>query len=99
MLKFVNTSEMAICVQTGRSMVTVHSTLLEGIGDEDLDQSSGHGLSQEGSTENLSAKSSMAKRRANMQETEGLYFTVSPSSVNNNGKEYFTLPETFKLAV
>ncbi|XP_004070741.2 SLIT-ROBO Rho GTPase-activating protein 3 isoform X2 [Oryzias latipes] len=61
--------------ETGRSMVMVHSTLLEGIGDEDLDQSSGHGLSQEGSTENLSAKSSMAKRRANMQETEGLYFT------------------------
>uniref|UniRef100_A0A3P9IQG5 F-BAR domain-containing protein n=1 Tax=Oryzias latipes TaxID=8090 RepID=A0A3P9IQG5_ORYLA len=51
------------------------------------------------STENLSAKSSMAKRRVNMQETEGLYFTVSPSSVDNNGKEYFTLLDTFKLDV
>ncbi|RVE70498.1 hypothetical protein OJAV_G00065140 [Oryzias javanicus] len=59
--------------ETALSMATAHSTLLEGISDDDLDQSSS--LSQEGSTENLTAKPSMAKRRANLQEIENLYFT------------------------
>lgn len=56
-------------------MSTSQSSLLEGIGDDDL-QSSGGGLSQGGSTENLTIRPSVARRRANLQEIENVYFTV-----------------------
>uniref|UniRef100_A0A3Q3VYA0 F-BAR domain-containing protein n=1 Tax=Mola mola TaxID=94237 RepID=A0A3Q3VYA0_MOLML len=43
--------------------------------DNDLDP--GSGLSQEGSTENLTLKPSMARRKANLQEVENIYIIVS----------------------
>lgn len=59
-------------------MSTVEGSLLEGIGDDDLELNSGSGWSQEGSTENLTVRPSVARRRASLQEVENLYFTVSP---------------------
>lgn len=58
-------------------MSAAQSTLLEGISDDDLETSSNSASSQEGSTENLSVRPSVARRRANLQEVENLYFTVS----------------------
>lgn len=55
-------------------MSAAQSSLLENIGDDDLDPSSGS--SQDGSTENLTVKPSVARRRANLQEIENLYITV-----------------------
>lgn len=55
-------------------MVAAQSYLLENIGDNDMDLSSGS--SQEGSTE-LLVKPSVARRRANLQEVENGYITVS----------------------
>lgn len=52
-------------------MSAAQASLLEGISD-DLEPSS-----QEGSTENLTVKPSVTRRRANLQEIEYLYFTVS----------------------
>lgn len=60
-----------------KSMSAAQSTLLEGISDDDLETSSNSASSQEGSTENLSVRPSVARRRANLQEVENLYFTVS----------------------
>lgn len=57
-------------------MLAAQSSLLESITDDDLD--SGNGSSQDGSTENLTVKPSAARRRANLQEIENLYSTVSP---------------------
>ncbi|XP_042347544.1 rho GTPase-activating protein 4-like isoform X2 [Plectropomus leopardus] len=59
--------------EANESMLTAQSSLLESIGDDDLEP--GSGSSQEGSTENLTVKPSVARRRANMQEIENLYFT------------------------
>uniref|UniRef100_A0A4W6ESB9 Rho GTPase activating protein 4a n=1 Tax=Lates calcarifer TaxID=8187 RepID=A0A4W6ESB9_LATCA len=56
---------------------TEESSLLEIIGDDDLEPNSGSSSSQDGSTENLTVKPSVARRRANLQEIENLYFTVS----------------------
>ncbi|XP_028439048.1 rho GTPase-activating protein 4 isoform X2 [Perca flavescens] len=56
-----------------KSMSVAQSSLLESVCDDDLEPSSG--LSQEGSTENLTVKPSVARRRASMQEIENLYFT------------------------
>ncbi|XP_034732892.1 rho GTPase-activating protein 4-like isoform X1 [Etheostoma cragini] len=56
-----------------KSMLSAQCFLLESICDDDLEPSTG--LSQEGSTENLTVKPSVARRRANMQEMENLYFT------------------------
>lgn len=56
-------------------MSAAQSSLLEIISDNDLDP--GSGSSQEGSTENLALKPSVARRRANLQEVENLYITVS----------------------
>uniref|UniRef100_A0A3Q2Q3L4 Rho GTPase activating protein 4a n=2 Tax=Fundulus heteroclitus TaxID=8078 RepID=A0A3Q2Q3L4_FUNHE len=61
--------------EAGKSMSTAKSSLLEGIGDDDLEPSIGSGLSQEGSTENLTVKPSVARRRANLLEVENVYFT------------------------
>jgi len=58
-------------------MSAAQSSLLENITDDDLELSSGSSSSQDGSTENLTVKPSVARRRANMQEIENLYFTVS----------------------
>lgn len=58
--------------EAGKSMLATQSSLLETIGDDDLDPGSG---SQDGSTENLTVKPSVARRRASMQEMENLYFT------------------------
>lgn len=57
-------------------MLAAQSSLLENIGDTDLDPGSGSSL--EGSTENLLVKPSVARRRANFQEIENVYITVSP---------------------
>lgn len=56
-------------------MSAAQSSLLENIGDTDLDL--GSGSFQEGSTENLLVKPSVARRRANLQEVENVYITVS----------------------
>jgi len=56
-------------------MWAAQSSLLESIGDDDLEL--GSGSSHQGSTENLAVKPSVARRRANGQELENLYFTVS----------------------
>ncbi|XP_075882463.1 rho GTPase-activating protein 4-like isoform X2 [Nelusetta ayraudi] len=56
-----------------KSMSAAQSSLLENIGDTDLDP--GSGSSQEGSTENLLVKPSVARRRANLQEVENVYIT------------------------
>lgn len=61
--------------QAHKHMLTAQSSLLESISDNDLDPSSGS--FQEGSTENLTAKPSVARRRANLQDVENLYITVS----------------------
>ncbi|MEQ2163348.1 hypothetical protein GOODEAATRI_029090, partial [Goodea atripinnis] len=61
--------------QAGKSMLTAKSSLLEGIGDNDLESSVGFGLSQVGSNENLTVKPSVARRRANLLEVENVYFT------------------------
>ncbi|XP_076597059.1 rho GTPase-activating protein 4-like [Chaetodon auriga] len=59
--------------EASKSMLAAQSSLLESITDDDLDPSSGS--SQEGSTENLTVKPSVARRRANLQEIENLYIT------------------------
>lgn len=56
-------------------MSGAQSSLLEGISDNDLDRSSSS--SQEGSTENLTLKPSVAQRRASLQEVENVYIMVS----------------------
>ncbi|KAF3860407.1 hypothetical protein F7725_000662 [Dissostichus mawsoni] len=58
--------------EASKNMLAAQSSLLENIGDDDLEPSS-----QEGSTENLTVKPSVARRRASMQEMESIYFTVS----------------------
>ncbi|GLD46040.1 SLIT-ROBO Rho GTPase-activating protein 3-like protein [Lates japonicus] len=58
-----------------KNMLAAQSSLLEIIGDDDLEPNSGSGSSQDGSTENLTVKPSVARRRANLQELENLYFT------------------------
>lgn len=56
-------------------MLAAQTSLLENIADTDLDP--GSGSSQEGSTENLLVKPSVARRRANLQEVENVFITVS----------------------
>ncbi|KAM6925419.1 SLIT-ROBO Rho GTPase-activating protein 3-like [Xenentodon cancila] len=58
-----------------QGMSASESSLLEGIGDDDLEPSAGCDLSPDGSTENLTVKPSVARRRANLVEVENLYFT------------------------
>uniref|UniRef100_A0A3Q3W4N9 F-BAR domain-containing protein n=1 Tax=Mola mola TaxID=94237 RepID=A0A3Q3W4N9_MOLML len=58
-----------------KNKLAAHSSFLENISDNDLDP--GSGLSQEGSTENLTLKPSMARRKANLQEVENIYIIVS----------------------
>ncbi|KAM3617597.1 uncharacterized protein V6R79_008700 [Siganus canaliculatus] len=55
-----------------KSMSAARASLLENIEDDDLDPDSGS--SQDGSTENLTAKPSVARRR-NLQEMENIYIT------------------------
>lgn len=72
--KQIQTRLQAVTQETeevNKSMSAAQASLLEGIGD-DLEPSS-----QEGSTENLTVKPSATRRRANLQEIEYLYFTVS----------------------
>lgn len=64
-------------IQAGKSMLGAHSSLVENISDDDLEPSSGNGSFQEGNTEIFTVKPSVARRRANLQEIENLYFTVS----------------------
>lgn len=59
--------------EASKSMSASQSSLLESIGDDDLEP--GNSLSQDGSTENLAVKPSVARRRSNVQEIENLYFT------------------------
>uniref|UniRef100_A0A667Z9X2 Rho GTPase activating protein 4a n=1 Tax=Myripristis murdjan TaxID=586833 RepID=A0A667Z9X2_9TELE len=61
--------------EASRSLKAACSSLLESVSDDDLELGSGSGLPQEGSTENLASKSSIARRRANQQEIENLYLT------------------------
>ncbi|KAM3872315.1 rho GTPase-activating protein 4-like [Diretmus argenteus] len=61
--------------EAGRGMLAAHSSLFESISDDDLESSSGSGPSHEGSNESLSGRPSVARRRANLQEIENLYFT------------------------
>ncbi|KAM9350613.1 rho GTPase-activating protein 4a [Symphorus nematophorus] len=59
--------------EASKSMLASQSSLLENISDADL--GTGSCSSQEGSTENLTVKPSVARRRANLQEIENLYIT------------------------
>lgn len=59
--------------EANKSMVAAKSSLLESICGDDLDPSSSS--SQEGSTENLTVKPGVARRRASLQEIENLYIT------------------------
>ncbi|XP_040008476.1 rho GTPase-activating protein 4-like [Xiphias gladius] len=61
--------------EASKNMSAAQSSLLESISDDDLEPSSGSGSSQDGSTENLTVKPSVARRRANLQEIENVYFT------------------------
>uniref|UniRef100_A0A3Q1JJN8 Rho GTPase activating protein 4a n=1 Tax=Anabas testudineus TaxID=64144 RepID=A0A3Q1JJN8_ANATE len=56
-------------------MSAAQSSLVENISDDDLEPSSGNGSFQEGNTEILTVRPSVARRRANLQEIENLYFT------------------------
>lgn len=56
-------------------MLAAQSSLLENISDNELDP--GSGWSQDGGTESLAVKPSVARRRASLQEVENLYITVS----------------------
>uniref|UniRef100_A0A3B5BJ06 Rho GTPase-activating protein 4-like n=1 Tax=Stegastes partitus TaxID=144197 RepID=A0A3B5BJ06_9TELE len=57
-------------------LISAQASLLECISDDDLELSSGSGSSHDGSTENLTVKPSVARRRAaNLQEIENSYFT------------------------
>lgn len=67
-------------------MSAAQSSLLENIGDTDLDPGSGSSL--EGSTENLLVKPSVARRRANLQEVENVYITVSPTPLTLTGQRF-----------
>nr|XP_020472611.1 rho GTPase-activating protein 4 isoform X2 [Monopterus albus]XP_020472621.1 rho GTPase-activating protein 4 isoform X2 [Monopterus albus]XP_020472630.1 rho GTPase-activating protein 4 isoform X2 [Monopterus albus] len=58
--------------EASKGMLSAQSSLLESIGDDDLEPSSGS--SQDSSTENLTVKPSVARRRSNQQEIENLYF-------------------------
>ncbi|XP_040914385.1 rho GTPase-activating protein 4-like isoform X2 [Toxotes jaculatrix] len=60
--------------EASKNMSAAQSSLLENVSDDDLDPSGGSGSSQDGSTENLTVKPSVARRRANLQEIENLYF-------------------------
>ncbi|XP_054464658.1 rho GTPase-activating protein 4a isoform X2 [Anoplopoma fimbria] len=74
--KQIQTRLKAVTLETeeaSKSMLAAQSSLLESIGDDDLEL--GSGSSQQGSTENLTVKPSVARRRANAQEIENLYFT------------------------
>nr|XP_046252657.1 SLIT-ROBO Rho GTPase-activating protein 3-like [Scatophagus argus] len=57
--------------EANKSMAAAQASLLESISDDDLDPCSGS--FQEGSTENLTVKPNVARRRANLQETENIY--------------------------
>lgn len=70
----------AVALKAAESMAAAKSSLLDSINDDDLEPSSGP--SQEVSSETVVAKPSVARRRANLQETETLYFTVSSPSLN-----------------
>ncbi|XP_070695772.1 rho GTPase-activating protein 4a isoform X2 [Pempheris klunzingeri] len=59
--------------EASKGMLAAKSSLLENIGDDDLEP--GSVSSQEGSSENLTVKPSVARRRASLQEIENLYFT------------------------
>ncbi|XP_008288815.1 rho GTPase-activating protein 4-like [Stegastes partitus] len=62
--------------EAGKNMSAAQASLLECISDDDLELSSGSGSSHDGSTENLTVKPSVARRRAaNLQEIENSYFT------------------------
>ncbi|KAK2851359.1 hypothetical protein Q5P01_007635 [Channa striata] len=61
--------------EANKSMLAAQSSLLDNIGDDDLELTIGNSSSQEGNTEILTVKPSVARRRANLQETENLYFT------------------------
>ncbi|XP_061759429.1 rho GTPase-activating protein 4-like isoform X3 [Nerophis ophidion] len=59
--------------EVNKSMLAAQSSLLETISDVDLEPSSG--TSQEENTESQSVRPNVARRRANQQEIENLYFT------------------------
>ncbi|XP_068996856.1 SLIT-ROBO Rho GTPase-activating protein 3-like isoform X1 [Embiotoca jacksoni] len=61
--------------EASKNMSAAQTSLLDCIGDVDLESSSGCGSSQESSIENLPLKPSVARRRANLQEIENFYFT------------------------
>lgn len=63
--------------QVSKSMSAAQSSLTESVCEDDLELSGGSVSSQEGSTEYLAARPSVARRKANLQELENVYFTVS----------------------
>lgn len=80
-------------------MLAAQSSLLENIADTDLDP--GSGSSQEGSTENLLVKPSVARRRANLQEVENVFITVSLAatfSLSLFAIQIYVAPDYFSLS-
>ncbi|KAG7520250.1 rho GTPase-activating protein 4-like [Solea senegalensis] len=76
--KQIQTRMKAVTLETeeaSKNMLAAHSSLVETIGDDDLEPSSYGSSSKEGSIENLTVKPSVARRRANLQEIENMYFT------------------------
>ncbi|KAM4611010.1 rho GTPase-activating protein 4a isoform 1-T2 [Polymixia lowei] len=73
--------------EADKCQLSAHASLLESISDDDLEPSAGSGPSQEGSTENLAGRPNMARRRANLQEIETLYFTKVKEYLVNSSLE------------
>lgn len=61
--------------EVSKSMSAAQSSLTESVCEDDLELSGGSVSSQEGSTEYLAARPSVARRKANLQELENVYFT------------------------
>ncbi|KAM9855337.1 rho GTPase-activating protein 4a isoform 2-T2 [Aulostomus maculatus] len=74
--KQIQTRLRAVTEETetaSKGMSATQSSLLDNISDDDLEPCST--ACEDGSTENLAARPSVARRRANLQEIENLYFT------------------------
>ncbi|KAM6977779.1 SLIT-ROBO Rho GTPase-activating protein 2B-like [Aplochiton taeniatus] len=84
-----------------KAMLAVHSFLLESISDDDLEISSSNsssGESHDGSSENLANRSTLTRRRANLQETEGLYLTYQTHTSHHLSAVAFMLDELSSTA-
>ena len=63
--------------QVSKTLRATHAALLDNISDDDCNPAPDNLVSLSQESDAASSKLSMLKRRANQQETEGFYFTVS----------------------